>query len=277
MEITWNKYPKITNLKQGQKVAYELVNVRKDALDPERKRLAIPVIKEIPIRDRVLINDEYVDIAYITGYTQGGKPVFGRIRFGNEEDIEASGKLIIRGGSARAQAQYEYMEQTNYNESNPNRNPAVQPIFRKVDYKERLKEKRTEREYLKEALNISSDMTASMVAQIAIALNYRDEDPNQLRGRIEEFAMINPKKFIALTENKDLNIMEIYEQAKKKGLVKSDIQTRKIMSQSGEMLTTWSPEPNVNDAEKFVLFVKSDEGSKFYDELKIQLKSKKGG
>ncbi len=280
-QIKWNNYKKgrIKILKPNEKVVYELVNVRKDALDPERKKLAVPLIKEIPTRDRVLIDEGYVDIAFIDTFTTGGKPVFGRIQFGGDADMESTGKLIIRGGTAKAQAMYEYMEQTNWNASNKERNPNIQPIFRKVNYAEKLKEKRTQREYLADAILKSRDMGAQAIKEIAVALNYKDDDLDALRDRIEEYAMLEPKKFIALCENKDTSIMAIFDEAVKKGFLRVDAQARKIIvTSTSEVLTQWAPESNVNEAEKFVLFVKSDEGSKFYQELKIQLRAnKKGG
>ncbi len=279
-QIKWNNYDKgsLKTLKPSDKVVYELVNIRKDALDPEKKRFAVPLIKEIPVRDRVLVDGEYIDIAFIETFTTGGKPVFGRIRFGSDKDIESTGKLVIRGGTATAQRMYEFMEMTNWNASNPNRNPNIPAIFKRVNYAEKLKEKRTERQYLTDALVKSREMSLQTVKEIAIALNYKDEDMDLLRNRIEEYAQLEPRKFIALCENKDTAIMAVFDEAVKKGLMKVDQQARKILNHNGEALTQWAPEPNVNVAEKFVLFVKSDEGNKFYQELKIQLKAnKKGG
>jgi hypothetical protein len=40
-------------------------------------------------------------------------------------------------------------------------------------------------------------------------------------------------------------------------------------------MTTWAPEADVDWKDKFVAAVKTDEGQKFFKELKEQLKSKK--
>lgn len=273
MEVTYNKYKKPPILKQGQKVVYELVNIRKDALDPEKKRLAIPVKREIQNRQRVFdadIND-YIDIAFIESFSVGGRPVFGHIYF----EADKSGKIILKGGNPTDQRKYEFMERSNENLSNPNRVSTVQAVFKRKDYaKERL-EKKEKRSLLVDAIKISESMTDTMMSQIAVALNFKDDDKDQLKARIEDYAYTFPEKFIALTENKDLSIMEVADTAIKKGFILVNKQHRKITSASGEMLIGWGTgEVDVNPAEKFVSFVKSDEGSKFYEELKQQMKKK---
>ena len=279
METIWNKYKKPELLKPGQKVVYELIDIRKDKLDPRGERLAIPVKKAIQNKCRVFDPDlnDYIDIAYIEGYATGGKPIFGQIFF----ESDKRGRIFLRGGNPSDQRKYEFMERSNENLSNPNRITSVRPIFKRVDFKKDREKKREERSYLKDALTISEGLSESMLLQIAIALNMKvpnsmtADEKEELKMRIEEFAAENPKKFIAMTENKDLAIMEVANDAIKRGLLVVNKQHRKITTQSGELVCNWETgEKDINPIEKFVGFVKSDAGSKFYAELKEQMKKK---
>jgi hypothetical protein len=270
--INWNSHKrKVAPLKRGQKVTYELVNIGVDPLSTDG-RPELPFVLGIPTRDRIIDEDDnIVDIAYITNYSFGNNPVFGEIQFTKA----MGGTITLAGGKVEDQKMYEFMELSNYNASNPNRDQTVNPLFKRVDYKKDKADERKQRTLLVEAIGAATKLNKVESARIAIALNIVAEDADELAIRIEEFAERNPAKFLAMLENADLAIMEVADAAKKAGLISVDTQARKISSSSGSTLYTWAPEAGVDWKEKFVQFTKSEEGQAFYKEIQSSLKAKK--
>lgn len=270
--IKWNEYKrKITPLKSGQKATYELLNVGIDPLSLDESP-ELPFIFGIPKKDRIVDEDDnIVDIGYIVGYGEGGSPRFGSIQF-----LKAQGGTItLHGGRADDMKMYEYLERTNYNASNPYRDPSVQPLFKRQDWKKDQADKRASRAILVDALSSATKLTAVELRRIAIALNISSDDQEEIKARIEDFAENNPARFLAMLENADLSIMEIADAALKAKLISVDHQARKILSSNGSTMYTWAPEAGVDWKEKFVQYTKSEEGQAFYKEIQGALKAKK--
>lgn len=272
--IKFNDYKtEIAPLKKGQKAIYELAGIKKDPLDPDGVKLTIPFAKGVPNTDRVW--DEklngFIDIAYVTGQGEGGKPIKGEIVFWKGD----GGLMILHGGKANDERLYQYMERTNYNGSNPHRDASYPVIFTRKDYKAEAK-KRTEQRDLKFlAIKKAKELNVTMVRQISVYLHFdMDREDDVLREKLEDYAENNPKSFLALTENKDLVIMDVANEAINKGILFIDKQGRKITDKGGQTLLTWQIKPDVNPLEEFVAFVKTDSGSEYYSELKTVLKKK---
>jgi hypothetical protein len=272
------KFP-LPKLKKGEKVTYELFNLQPDPTDPEKdprkKRLQIPFQLGIPPQDRVSWGKgedaEWVDIAFITGNGVGGVPIFGEVIFHSKD----AGSITLVGGRKDHDRQYLYMEMCNWNESNEYRDTDQPVIFKRKDFKKERLAERASRNLRVDAVKQSQELSLSMLRKISIGLfGTASPDEDELRMQIEQFAEDNPKDFLAMVENTDLNIMEIADQAVKKGFVTIDMQARKIIS-NGNTVFTWPPQANAKPYEKFVEFVKSEEGVAFYNELKERLKPKK--
>lgn len=272
--LTYNDYKtKLEPLRKGQKAIYELTGIKKDPLDPDGVKLTVPFAKGVPNTDRAWDEDrkEFVDIAFVTGEGQGGVPIMGDIIFWKGD----GGLMILQGGKQRDEKLYQYMERTNYNGSNPHRDPSYPIIFTRKDYKAEAKKKREERDIRTLAINKAKELNITMVRQISVYLGYNmDSEDEVLRDRLEDYADSNPKSFLALTENKDLTIMEVANEAIKKGILSVDKQGRKITDKGGQTLLTWQIKPDANPLEEFVAFVKTDAGSEYYAELKSVLKKK---
>lgn len=272
--IKYNDFKtKQETLKKGQKAIYELVGIKKDPLDPSGESLTIPFAKGVPTTDRAWDKDreEFIDIAFIKTESAGGEPVMDEIIFWKGD----GGMMILYGGKARDEKLFQYMERTNYNGSNPDRDTSKPIIFTRKDYKAEAKSRREERDLKFLAVKKAKELSTPMVRQISVYLQFdMGKDPEVLQERLEEYAEANPKAFLALTENKDLTIMEVASEAERKGILLIDKQGRKITNNAGETLLTWQIKPNVNPLEEFVAFVKTDAGSEYYAELKSVLKKK---
>jgi hypothetical protein len=272
--ITYNDYKtEITPLKKGQKALYELVGIKKDPLDPDGEKLTIPFAKGVPNTDRSWDEKkgEFIDIAFKLSESAGGEPVMGDIIFWRGD----GGLMVLQGGKARDEKLYQYMERTKYNGSNPHRDPSYPVIFIRKDYKAEAKKKRDERDMKFLAVKKAKELNTVLVRQIAVYLNLNmDQEEDVLREKLEEYAESNPTAFISLTENKDLVIMEVCNEAVSRGLLFVDKQGRKITDKGGQTLLTWQIKPDANPLQEFVAFVKTDAGSEYYSELKSVLKKK---
>ena len=228
-KVKWNVgAPKVTPLKKGQRVIYELIDIKDNPLAVNRKEPELPFIKGVPAKDQIIVNNngeqEVVDIAFIESFRQGGEPVFGKIQFRKAQ----AGAIILSGDKASDLKQYEYMERCNFNESNPNRNKSVIPVFKRRNYQEELKKDRIRRKDLRDALNMVEEMTDVELRKFAVALKVTGEDDDEIRTKIEQWAEKNPEKFLAMTENRDLSIMSILDVAKKKKMITVEMQGRKM-------------------------------------------------
>lgn len=270
--IKWNECKrKIEPLKSGQKATYEILGVGVDPLSTDG-RPELPFMFGIPKKDRIVDEDNnIVDIGYITGYEQGNSPKFGSIVFTKAQ----GGTITLHGGRAEDMSMYFYMERTNYNESNPHRDPSVSALFKRQNWKKDQADKRQKRGQLVDAISTASKLTAVEMRRIAIALNISADDQEEIKARIEDFAELNPTKFLSMLENADLAIIEVADAAEKAKLISVDQQSRKILSSNGSTLYAWGPEANVDWKEKFVQFTKSEDGQAFYKEIQMSLKAKK--
>lgn len=292
--MEYNKYPEIRDkdgnvvwtakprqLKRGEKVSYELTNIKPSALDKTGQTLEIPFIMGVRKKDTIYVpiprehqkelgDGVYVDIAFVKSYGRGGEPVFGDIHFLKAD----AGVITLIGGRAEDQAKFEYMEMCNANASNPNRDKTVPAVFTKIDYKERAEKRRNERKLRKQALNRVDDLTESDLVKIAISLGFYEDsvEPEKIRDMVEAYAEANSEKFLNKLENRDVDIEYIAYEANKKGLIKVDLGNRQITSATGSLLKSWTDD-KTEWTKKFVEYVKSEEGEQFYHAIKDEIES----
>lgn len=113
-------------LKRDDVKIFEILGISTDA---EGKKL-IPNMVSIPTRDIIWddVQEEYVDIANLrTGYPNAdGTYNFDKIWFTRR----SNGMIACSGKSAKDRELYMFLSMSNYNESNPNRDPSVKPFYR---------------------------------------------------------------------------------------------------------------------------------------------------
>lgn len=280
--LEWTTRP--AQLKRGQKVEYELINIKPSPLDKTGKTLGMPEVFGIKKRDTVFVpfpdkakkelkelgdtrDGEYINIAYAPG-NRSKQISFTRIK---------GGVLSLTGGKADDQELYEFLETCNYNASNPNRDKEVTPLFQRINNVEKNRKIRESRKERLRAFDKAESLKTNELFRVAIGIGIKNPQKMEsevLRNSVESYAEANPLDFLAKIESPDLYIQEIAAKAKDKGIISVDMQKRAIVSSNGSTLYTWKPEKDVNWLEKFVEFVKSNEGQEFYSDLKIQMKSK---
>ena len=121
-----DEFRKRYTLKRDEVKIFEILGISTDA---EGKKL-IPNMVSIPTRDIIWddVQEEYVDIANLkTGYPNAdGTYNFEKIWFTRR----SNGMIACSGKSAKDRELYMYLAMSNYNESNPNRDPSVKPFYR---------------------------------------------------------------------------------------------------------------------------------------------------
>lgn len=274
----YNNYPEHARprqLKKGETVEFELVNLPKNPLDKEGS-LAIPFVRGIPPEDTIFVPGKkgedgvYVNIGYITGFERDGRPVFGAIHFYKT----SAGVVRCTGGRSDDQKKFEFLSMCSWNGDSPYRNEREPVIFREINYKRKAQDKREKRKAMKDALNRAENLTLPELRRICIGLGYNvnNMDADEMRDKAESYAESNPIDFMVKIENNDFGIMEVANTAKSKKLIDVNLQKRQITSVSGEIIHSWAPSKTAKWDEEFVKFVKTDEGSKFFRELKETLK-----
>lgn len=278
-QVKWND-TKVPVEEFKKTVVYELTGLKRNPMREDKDVKETPFMCGVPPIDRIVEvvkgkNGEpdqtrVVDLMYIDKY-KGNTPEPGSIIFYKA----SSGAIILNPRKANDIKKYEYMERCNYNESNPNRDPRVTAIFRRVNKAAEAASKRAKRDELMDALVAVKKLTAIELRRLAIGLNIVAEDPNEISSLIGDFAEKDPARLLAMLENKDLAIMEKAEAAKKAKIITIDNQARHIKSASGSTLYSWSPEKDADWKKHFVNFVKSEDGQSFYNEMLSQLDAKK--
>jgi hypothetical protein len=284
-KIVWTGKPR--QLKKGETVVYELINLRSDNLDKTGKKKSTPFIKGIGNKDKVYIpipqqyqdkkydheygDGVYVDIAYAVGFQDDGSVRCGDVHF-KKANAHA---IFVTGGKANDQSLFEFLESCNWNAKNPNRDTSYPAEFAMVNHKAKSAENRKQRDVEFEAYSKAKEMTLNELTKVAVAIGHMKEmDEEVLRDTIEIYAKNKPERFLNITESTDTLIQYNALQAQKLGLIEVDMQKRKILNAAGGTLHTWTPGKNVNWTEKFVDFVKSEEGQSFYKSIKDEIKGR---
>lgn len=265
MEAKAEKSKKTKKLTPLKGIAeYQLVGLGINPMRTDVKVRELPFMSGVPTKDTIVEKDDdgneiTVEISYSKDIT------FFKSR---------AGAIFLNSQKAEDLKKYEYMERCNYNASNPNRDPSKPAIFERVDRAAQRKAKAEKRNELRSALEKAGKLSDIEARRIAVALNITGVDPEDIKMGVEDFAEREPVKFLAMLENKDTEIMRRAEDARKAKIITVDNQKRAIIVTGGSTLHTWPPRANADWKEEFVIFVKSEEGQAFYNEMVAQLDAK---
>lgn len=209
----FNAFPKDfkqPKLEKGEEAIYQLVNSQADPDRPGQVRYnSITKIRSV---DTIVIGDETVDIGLVKSITKEGDV--------NEVDYikimgqENAGYFRLVGGSIADDRSYAFFELCNANESNENRDESVLPLFRRIDTLKEAKIARKKRSDKLLAMTHASNMNLTDVKRFASARNW-DENAKEdvLRSMVEKLAEEDPKLFIKLAMDKDIEIKATIKRA----------------------------------------------------------------
>lgn len=227
-------------LEKGQVVKYQLLNGKQNP-DPEKRKFR-PVVygsmTQIPTLDRIFdpVKQEHVDIAVVQSFDAQTGKVTPKPLWVPKTD---NGMITITGGNIADEELYEFLELTNYNESNPNRDASVEPLFKRIDDVKDAKERTKKRSELLEAMTYVSSMTNGQIKAFAASMNWNENDPIELlQDRIEALAQTKPGEFSKLVLKTDeLDAKTFVKRAVDSGKVSYDPQQHKLVNAvTGETL-----------------------------------------
>lgn len=209
----YNNFPKgfeQPKLAKGEAALYQLLN---SVADPDRPgQFRYNALTKIRSIDTVVINDETVDIGLVKSVTREGDV--------NEVDYikimgqENAGYFRLVGGSINDDKMYAFLELCNENESNPNRDESRIAKFRRIDDLKDAKDTRKKRSDKLAAMTFASNMNLTSVKQFASSRNWDENlEPEVLRSMVEKLAEENPKEFIRLAMDKDIEIKATIKRA----------------------------------------------------------------
>lgn len=260
-------------LKKGEYAVYQLVDVYyKDGKFSGRTA-------GIPNKDIIYDEDgNLTPIAYVQGYTADGDPNLGFIWF----PIDSECTILCMSGVKHANL-YNYLEISNYNESNPNRDTNIPALYRRIDSLNNAKETRDQRAARVDALKAIMSMSNEEIDQFIqnnkdsfqVKINSKPDgtkDWDSIRDSIERYAEQNPSRFLKMTKESktvtDIEIESLIRTGIESGVIGFDSETKSWYGSTGKPFLTVKSIKNNNHMIELSAYLKSPQGLKFYQKLK---------
>lgn len=263
----------IVKLERGQRVSYRLLNVKKDPIPENKGRLMIPFSLGVPSTDRVYDSnkDEWIDIACIDRVKPDGDVEFTVIEFLRSN----AGYIDLSGDKPSDGKLYQYLETCNYNASNPNRSTDKPPIFERVDAEKTASEKSKLRKLRSEAVDIAVNLGVEQVRSIGMAIsNVEGKEDAVVRDIVEEYAEKNPKEFLKLAKNKELDIEAIAKKASKMKIIVYSNKTQEFSLSDGSKVFKSDINSFGGSPYKQLASYLMTEGSELLESIKEMIKAK---
>lgn len=263
-ELLKSRYPKDKNKKVIYKVVGTRYNWDKNML--ERGRTIT-----LPQKQTVVIDDDWVDIAYIKQY-KDGEPEFGDITI----TVEAMCLLVLDLRKADDRKKFEYIELSDFNQSNPNRDPGATALIERHEPGKEAAKNRTQQKKGIEAVKIAAGLSAIDIEKFFKKQGWtKMPSEEQMREKVENYAFNHPSKFLASDlEDPEDEVLNVIEIAQKKNLLVKNTEECAWETQEGEHLVAY---PKIvagkgkKHTDSLVDFVKSPEGQVWYKDLKDSL------
>lgn len=230
-------------LKPDERVTYRILNIRDD---PDNfGKFLIPSAYQIPSTDVIYdkTKGDFISIAAIERTDLEGNPIFLNIVF----TASNLGYLFLNGTNPVHQKMYQFMELSNYNSSNKDRNQEQDTIFYRVDNKKEAIEERVLRKLIVKAVNIALELDDKRAKEVAMALGIDAETIEEIRNQLEDFSEENPEEFIEIVERASLSLETMIKEAIKKGIIKNDVNAQVFAwAETGKELMKYKKAPNKN-------------------------------
>lgn len=257
-------------LPKGTKAIYRLRGIKPDPDNPGR--FLIPFQVNVPPQGRVAVKVgkeeevEYFDIAAIQTVLPNKKVKMYDILFTKQN----AGVIEIDGGTTLADQLYPYLEMSDYNESNEQRDRSVSAIYYRVDHEKEAINNRKRRNKMKEALDVAYGFKDNEVIEFADANGFDSRKKiSELRDEIEAYAEKNPVEFLEKSANKQNAIKATIKRALSKGVIEFDKPDSKfVWGKSKETICTVARTAGSDHIQGLTDFlVTSKNGSVILDEI----------
>jgi hypothetical protein len=194
-----------------------------------------PTSQRIPLEDDIMVDGEHHKIMVVETYNKDSANPKKFIVAG----LANNGMFSLHGSQPSEVEIYEFLELCNANASNPNRNPAVTPIFRRIDKVKDAKQATASIDALTEALVFTKSMTEEDMRQFAASMGWNENvDMGILESQVKTFAKSEPEKFLRLIMDEGVRVQAILKKAIDKELITWDAAQYKFHWANGNIIAT---------------------------------------
>jgi len=239
----YNQYPEWMKKPFNKTVIYTFNNIQKDPDNPGR--YIIPNIYRFKLIDQIVVTDEDgtnpkpIHIAYTNGSNPDGSIIVGEDLFFSAEGF---GRIVLNPKRASDHAKFMFMEYSNQNASNSNRDETTPIIWKKEDLEVKAKASRVDRKARKEAMLEAAQLSPYMVQVLIDVLGSssdKEKSEEEQRDLIEDIAETDPKTFLAAVKSSLSEIISTTKKAKDLGIIKNDFKKQAFISQPDDEVI-WS-------------------------------------
>ena len=231
----YNNYPEWMKKPFTERVIYIYNDIEQDPDNPGR--YIIPASYQFRLRDQIVVTDKNgtnprpIHIAYSKGVNADGTLVLGQDLFFSDDNF---GRIVLDPKKASDHAKFMYMEYSNMNGSNPNRDESVKIIWTKQDLEVKAKASRVDRKARKEAMLEAAQLSPYMIEVLIDVLGTssdKEKSEEEQRDIIEDIAETDPKTFLAAVKSSLSEIISTTKKAKDLGIIKNDFKKQAFISQ----------------------------------------------
>jgi len=229
----YNNYPEWMKKPFTKTVIYTYHDIIKDPDNPGR--YIIPASYQFKLRDQIVVTDEDgtnprpIHIAYSKGANADGSIILGQDLFFSSDNF---GRIVLDPKRASDHNKYMFMEYSNMNASNPNRDQSIPALWKKEDLEVKAKVSRVDRKARKEAMLEALQLSPHMIDVLVSVLGSRsdkDKSEEEKRDMIEDIAEKNPAKFLAAVKSNLSKIIQTIKEAKEIGIIRNDIKKQQFV------------------------------------------------
>ena len=239
----YNQYPEWMKKPFNKMVIYTFYNIKPD---PDNiGKYIMPNIYRFKLTDQIVVTDEDgknarpIHIAYTNASNPDGSIVVGDDLFFSAEGF---GRIVLNPKRASDHAKFMFMEYSNQNASNPNRDENISIVWKKEDLEVEAKASRVDRKARKEAILEAVQLSPYMVEVLIDVLGStsdKEKSEEEQRDLIEDIAETDPKTFLAAVKSSLSEIISTTKKAKDLGIIKNDFKKQAFISQPDDEVI-WS-------------------------------------
>jgi len=228
-------------------VIIKLLDVRMDPDNPTEP--LIPVYKKIPNRDIIIIDGQSYDIGAISSVS-GDKISFYEIGFWKDE----GGFKRLNPRTARDRDVLEFLLISNFNASNPFRDPNVRPLFEVFRPEEKAKQRVDQRLQRVQAITIAASMKEEELREFAASVGWNEaDDVYILKDKVLDWCERDPKGFIEAQSSRERYIMATLRRAESRDIIaRNPLENAWVWKASGQIMCTL---PRHSERDLYQLFV----------------------
>ena len=244
-------------------ITIKLLDVRFDPDNPSQP--LIPVYKRIPNQDIIIIDGTSYDIAAIASVSQDQATLY-EIGFWKDE----GGFKRLNPRNARDKDLLEFLLISNYNASNPLRDPNIKPLFEVFRPEDKARERVNNRMQRIEAITLAAAMSEEELREFAASVGWNEaDDVFILKDKVLTWCENNPAGFIEAQSSRSRYILATLKRAESRDIVtKNTLENAWYWAASQQAMCTL---PRSATKDMYALFVdwymSDDRATRVFQEL----------